>query len=56
MFMTADHWRERAYNTRLSAKLMDDEEARQLLLQIADLYDQIADRARLVGNAPPDEA
>jgi O-methyltransferase involved in polyketide biosynthesis len=55
MFMTSDHWRDRAYHARFSAKLMDDEEAKRLLLQIADLYDRIADRARLAGSAPPDD-
>jgi O-methyltransferase involved in polyketide biosynthesis len=55
MFMTSDYWRERAFQTRLSAKLMDDEEASRLLREIADLYDQIADRARLVGSALPED-
>ena len=49
MLLTVRHWQDRAEHARVHARFMGDEEAARLLRAVADLYDQIAERARLAG-------
>jgi hypothetical protein len=39
------HWRNRAEEARALAELMGDETSRQMMRQIADDYDRLAERA-----------
>jgi hypothetical protein len=55
MLLTVEHWRQRAAHARTQAQFMSDPEAAQLLREIADQYDKIADRVRLVANSPPED-
>lgn len=41
----AEHWMSRAEETRTIAELMNDCEARQIMFDIADGYDRLAERA-----------
>ena len=50
MTLTAEHWRERAENARLTAQFLRDPEAHRLLLEIAEIYERIAVRVRLTAN------
>ena len=50
MVLTPDQWVERAENARMTAKLVSDRESRQLLLKVAEIYEKVAIRARLIAN------
>ena len=52
MILTVQHWRERAEHARIVAKFLRDPEANQLMLDIAALYERLAERARLLANEP----
>ena len=41
----AEHWWSRAEETRTIAELMNDAEARRIMLDIAEGYDRLAERA-----------
>jgi len=41
----AEHWWSRAEETRTVAELMSDPEARQIMFDIAEGYDRLAERA-----------
>ena len=43
--MSADHWRKRAATARAQASEMDDFDARQTLLEVAENFDQLAEQA-----------
>jgi len=47
MMLTPEHWRERAAHARTIAQFMRDPEGQRLLLEIASLYDKLAERVRL---------
>jgi len=49
------HWRERAAQMRALSATMKDHEVQALMLQLADDYDKLADRAimRANGGVPP---
>lgn len=56
MSLDADHWRARASQARIVAEWIDEEEARRRLLEVAGLYEeiaQIAESKRLI--ASPEE-
>ena len=40
-----NHWRDRAIEARAQAEQLGDEQARVSMLQVANGYDQLADRA-----------
>jgi O-methyltransferase involved in polyketide biosynthesis len=44
-FNDPQHWQDRAAEARNVAELLDDEPAKQLMLRIADAYDNLAKRA-----------
>ena len=46
-FGTAEHWRGRAKNAREMAEHMTDEEGRIAMLEIADRYEKLAERAEV---------
>ena len=50
MRLSVNHWLERADNARTTAKFLSDPEARALLLQVAEIYEKIATRTRLLAN------
>jgi len=41
-----DHWRERAKEARALAEKMDDAQTKRTMLDIAESYDRLADRAK----------
>ena len=54
--MDPDYWRWRAEEARAQASEMNDPRARQVLLDIAENYDQLAEQQqRLTHSAPPSE-
>jgi len=45
LFNNADHWRQRAEETRILAEQISDETEKKTMLGIADDYDKLAVRA-----------
>jgi hypothetical protein len=51
----AEHWWSRAEEARTIAEIMTDPEARQIMFDIADGYDRLAERAaERIANGTPD--
>lgn len=40
-----EHWKQRARETRLLAETVDDPQAKAAMLEVADEYDRLANRA-----------
>ena len=49
--LTPDYWRARAEEARANAQQMKDPDAKQALFKIAEVYDQLAQRAEREANS-----
>jgi hypothetical protein len=47
------HWHERAASARAVAEQITDSESKRLMLEIADQYEKLAQRAQARANTPP---
>jgi hypothetical protein len=52
---TAENWRARAAEARAKAEHMSDPEAKAAMLQAAEIYEELAERAKESGNVDEEQ-
>jgi hypothetical protein len=53
LYRDPQHWLERAASTRAVAEQITDPESKRLMLEIADQYEKLAQRAQVRASTPP---